>query len=144
MNVWRLLGYTVQYKPPLLYNFILKVNLWWGSTLRGLDYGTFITNVQELQKSSLCWVCDIWNSTHGRFYNGEETRDAYQFEEDEQNIWEWMLDSNNLIIWAEELKSPSKGLDYGELINDSENLLEDPIGVFCTSKELMPIVDGPY
>jgi len=42
------------------------------------------------------------------------------------------------------LRAPSKGLDYGELINDFENLLEDPIGVFCTSKELMPIVDRPY
>jgi hypothetical protein len=44
MNVWRCLIDTIQYKPPLLDNFILKVNLWWGSTLRGLDYGTFIMN----------------------------------------------------------------------------------------------------
>jgi hypothetical protein len=52
--------------------------------------------------------------THSIFYNGEEAKAAYQFEEDEQNIWEWMLDSNVLRIWAEELKSPSKGLECGE------------------------------
>lgn len=114
MNVWRCLIDTIQYKPPLLDNFILKVNLWWGSTLRGLDYGTFIMNAQELHKSSLCWVGDVWNSTHSRFYNEEEATDAYQFEEDGQNIWEWMLDSNILRIWAEELKSHSKGLECGD------------------------------
>jgi hypothetical protein len=114
MTVWRRLVDTVQYKPHLLNNFILKVNLWWGSTLRGLDHGTFIMNAQELHKSNLCWVGDVWNLTHSRFYNGEEARDAYQFQEDEQDIWGWMLDSNILRIWAEELKSPSKGLECGE------------------------------
>jgi hypothetical protein len=33
-----------------------------------------------------------------------------------------MLDSNILRIWAEELKSPSKGLECGEWISDFENL----------------------
>jgi hypothetical protein len=58
---------------------IKRVNLWWGSNFRGLEYGTSILHAQELHVAKLQQVGDLWDPNLNGFHFWEEVRNRFQF-----------------------------------------------------------------
>jgi hypothetical protein len=57
--------------PPHFAKFIKNINLWWGSTFRGKEFGLSILRAQKLHKASLRRVEDMWDIIVAKFHLGK-------------------------------------------------------------------------
>jgi hypothetical protein len=68
-----------------------------------LEFGLSIPKAQELYKSSLCTLSDLWKVETKDFHSWDGLKILFPMEEGEYSRWQWLI-SSSLECWIKELK----------------------------------------
>jgi hypothetical protein len=81
----------LDFSPPQV--GIKRVSIWWGFSFRGLEFGMSIRKTQELYKSSLHTLGDLWKAETRDFHSWDELIIFFPLEEEEYSCWQWPISS---------------------------------------------------
>jgi hypothetical protein len=68
-----------------------------------LEFGLCILRAQELYKSSLCTLKDLWKAETKDFHSWDELKILFPLEQGEYSCWQRLI-SSLLECWIKELK----------------------------------------
>jgi hypothetical protein len=51
---------------------IENVNLWWGTSFKGVEFKLSILRAQEIDRTKLRTICNLWSSNDGGFRSWDE------------------------------------------------------------------------
>jgi hypothetical protein len=73
-------GWKVELFPPQIAKAIKRVSIWWGFNFKGLEFGLSIPRVEELYKSGLCTLKDLWRAETKDFHSWDELKILFPLE----------------------------------------------------------------
>jgi hypothetical protein len=96
-----------------------------------LEFGLSIPRAQELYKSSLCTLRDLWRVETKDFHSWDELKILFPFEKGECICWQRLINSL-LECWIKELKNLSLRYYDGEWLGvHNDGTMSNPIKVFA-------------
>ncbi len=72
---------------------IKNVNLWWGTSFKGGEFGLSILRAQEIDHAKLRKIGDLWNSNDGGFRSWDKIKNRFGLDPNEQCIGNRVLKS---------------------------------------------------
>jgi hypothetical protein len=71
----------LNFSPQQITEVIKKVNIWWGFSFKGLKFELSILRTQDLYKSGLCILGDLWKAKIKDFHSQYELKILFLLEE---------------------------------------------------------------
>lgn len=68
-KAWKWMAEKLDFHPPQAAKAIKRASTWWGSSFRGSEFGLSIPRVQELYKSGLHTLRNLWRAKTKDFHS---------------------------------------------------------------------------
>jgi hypothetical protein len=68
-KAWKWMVEKLDFPPPQVAKAIKRASIWWGSSFQGLEFGLSIPRVQELYKSGIHTLRDLWRAKTEDFHS---------------------------------------------------------------------------
>jgi hypothetical protein len=96
----------LDFSPLQVAEAIKRVIIWWGYNFKGLEFGLSFPRVQELYKSGLHTLMDLWKAETRDFHSWDELKILFPLEEGEYSCWQQLISSLPK-CWIKELRQPT-------------------------------------
>jgi hypothetical protein len=83
----------LDFSPSQVAKAIKRVNIWLGFSFKGLEFGLSLPRIQELYKSSLHTLMDLWKAETRDFHSWDELKILFPLEEGQYSCWQRLISS---------------------------------------------------
>jgi hypothetical protein len=79
---------NLDFSPSQVAKAIKRVNIWWGFSLKGLEFGLSLPRIQKLYKFGLRTLMDLWKVETRDYHSWDESKILFPLEEGKYSCWQ--------------------------------------------------------